>query len=227
MTIDRRVNFEIVGSIKRGRRCSNAWSRVRALACAAQRRRSGVGGGLRSVSRQRECDGRPLDRRLERADGFGCGGPACDRHPGHQRDQLSHHGRTPAWSGRGRQRRGPRRVSQLMVAVNADNGACLGLVAGSVYTRKGRFEVPHAKRKLSTRNPAAGSIRPPRPDGVGASRPRHRRLATGRATSTPSGRPCPTRELPLLTRVMHDRAVAGGGLLSSAAAILPVIGERT
>ncbi len=31
----------------------------------------------------------------------------------------------------------------------------------------------------------------------------------------------------LLTRVMHDRAVAGGGLLSSAAAILPFVGERT
>ena len=40
-------------------------------------------------------------------------------------------------------------LAHAMVAVDADNGACLGLVAGSVYTRKGRVEVPHAKRKLS------------------------------------------------------------------------------
>ena len=37
-----------------------------------------------------------------------------------------------------------------MVAVDADNGSCLGLVAGgSVCTRsKGRVKTPHAKRKL-------------------------------------------------------------------------------
>src|SRR5271167_483083 len=35
-----------------------------------------------------------------------------------------------------------------MVAVDADNGACLGLVAGSIYTRKGRVETPHTKRTL-------------------------------------------------------------------------------
>jgi len=30
--------------------------------------------------------------------------------------------------------------------VDAANGSCLGLVAGSVYTRHGRIETPHIKR---------------------------------------------------------------------------------
>ena len=35
-----------------------------------------------------------------------------------------------------------------MVAMDADNGSCLGLVGGAVYTRKGRVTSPHAKRRL-------------------------------------------------------------------------------
>lgn len=35
-----------------------------------------------------------------------------------------------------------------MVAVDAASGGCLGLVAGSVYIRKGRIKTPHAKRAL-------------------------------------------------------------------------------
>ena len=35
-----------------------------------------------------------------------------------------------------------------MAAVDADNGSCLGLVTGSIYNRKGRVRVSHAKRAL-------------------------------------------------------------------------------
>ena len=39
-------------------------------------------------------------------------------------------------------------LAHVMVAVDADNGACLGLVGGSIYNRKGRVRVSHAKRAL-------------------------------------------------------------------------------
>ena len=35
-----------------------------------------------------------------------------------------------------------------MVAVDAESEACLGLVAGEVWTRSGRVDVPHRKRPL-------------------------------------------------------------------------------
>ena len=50
-----------------------------------------------------------------------------------------------------------------MVAVDAGNGSCLGLVGGDVYTRKGRVTSPHAKRRSRTRNCAAGSTPASRP----------------------------------------------------------------
>ena len=38
-----------------------------------------------------------------------------------------------------------------MLALDADNGSCLGLVAGQVWTRKGRVTIPHDKRALEDR----------------------------------------------------------------------------
>ena len=113
-----------------------------------------------------------------------------------------------------------------MVAVDADNGACLGLVAGSVYTRKGRVEVPHAKRKLADKESRRWI------DTAAAAKTV---LAQAACVTVVGDRESdiyfwatlPDDSFHLLTRVMHDRAVAGAGLLSSAAAILPFVGERT
>lgn len=38
-----------------------------------------------------------------------------------------------------------------MLALDADSGSCLGLVAGRVWTRKGRVIIPHSKRALEDR----------------------------------------------------------------------------
>ena len=114
-----------------------------------------------------------------------------------------------------------------MVAVDADDGACLGLVAGAVYTRKGRVEVPHAKRKLSAKESRRWI------DTAAAAKPV---LAQAAAVTVVGDRESdiyslwatlPGEGFHLLTRVMHDRAVAGGGLLSSAAAKLPFVAART
>src|SRR5271167_947962 len=114
-----------------------------------------------------------------------------------------------------------------MVAVDADNGACLGLVAGSVYTRKGRVEVPHAKRKLADKESRRWI------DTAAAAKTL---LAQAACVTVVGDRESdiyalwatlPGENFHLLTRVMHDRAVAGGGLLSSAAAELPFAASRT
>jgi len=38
-----------------------------------------------------------------------------------------------------------------MLALDADSGSCLGLVAGRIWTRKGRVVIPHGKRALEDR----------------------------------------------------------------------------
>jgi hypothetical protein len=114
-----------------------------------------------------------------------------------------------------------------MAAVDADNGACLGLVAGTVYTRKGRVEVPHAKRQLSDKESRRWI------DTAATAKPV---LAQAAVVTVVGDRESdiyalwatlPGENFHLLTRVMHDRAVAGGGLLSSAAAELPFAASRT
>ena len=50
-----------------------------------------------------------------------------------------------------------------MLALDADSDACLGLVAGEVWTRPGRVTVPHAKRPLEEGNRGAGSAPPSEP----------------------------------------------------------------
>jgi hypothetical protein len=50
-----------------------------------------------------------------------------------------------------------------MLAVDAENGICLGLLSGEVWTRSGRRTVSHDQRDLSTRNRSAGSRPPSRP----------------------------------------------------------------
>lgn len=113
-----------------------------------------------------------------------------------------------------------------MLAVDAGNGSCLGLVAGSVYTRKGRVETPHAKRSLEDRESRRWI------DTAAAAKPV---LACAATVTVVADRESdiyaewatvPGENFHLLTRVMHERAVAGGGTLSSVAASLPFVATR-
>jgi DDE family transposase len=114
-----------------------------------------------------------------------------------------------------------------MVAVDADNGTCLGLVAGSIYTRQGRIETPRSKRTLEDKESRRWI------DTAAAAKPV---LAQAASVTVVADRESdiyaewatlPGENFHLLTRVMHDRAVAGGGTLSSAAAKLSVVATRT
>jgi len=114
-----------------------------------------------------------------------------------------------------------------MVAVDADNGSCLGLVGGAVYTRKGRVKTPHAKRQLKDKES-------------------HRWIDTGNQAKTvlqqaaivttvsdresdiyASWASLPDENFHVLARLMHDRAVVGGGTLSSVLAKLDFVSTRT
>lgn len=111
-----------------------------------------------------------------------------------------------------------------MLAVDADDGALLGLVAGRIWAREGTVSVAHAKRRL-------------------ADKESQRWLSTGEAAKTVLAAAALVTEvsdresdiyakwarLPepgfhILTRAMRDRAIAGGGRLSSA--VLQPGGEK-
>lgn len=104
-----------------------------------------------------------------------------------------------------------------MLAVDADGGGCLGLVTGSVYTRHGRVEIPHGERALEDKESrrwldtaAAAKTVLARAACVTVVADRESDIYAEWAT-------LPGDNFHLLTRAMHDRAVVGGGSLSSAA----------
>jgi hypothetical protein len=114
-----------------------------------------------------------------------------------------------------------------MVAVDAVNGSCLGLVGGSVYTRKGRVTTPHAKRALKDKESRrwidtarqAKTVLTSADIVTGVS-DRESDIYAGWAT-------VPDPKFHLLIRVMHNRAVVGGGTLSKALAPLPFVATRS
>jgi hypothetical protein len=114
-----------------------------------------------------------------------------------------------------------------MVAVDALSGSCLGLVAGSIYTREGRIETPHTKRppeKKESRRwiETAAAAKP-----VLAKATTVTVVADRESDIYAEWATLPAENFHLLTRAMHDRAVAGGGTLSGEAAKRPFAGTRT
>jgi hypothetical protein len=107
-----------------------------------------------------------------------------------------------------------------MMAVDADTGACLGLAGGKVWTRQGDVEVPHAARALEDKE----SLRWVTTAAAKAA------LAEARMITVVNDREgdfyahwarTPGGNVHLLSRVMHDHALIGGGTLRKAAARTP------
>ena len=114
-----------------------------------------------------------------------------------------------------------------MAAVDARDGACLGLVAGSIWTRAGRVEVEHGQRALADKESCrwldtARTARAvlERADCITVVADRESDIYAEWAT-------LPDAKLHLLTRVMHDRSLADGGTLYEAADELGVVDTRT
>jgi Transposase DDE domain len=109
-----------------------------------------------------------------------------------------------------------------MIAVDADGGGLLGLAGGKVWTRQGDNTVPHGKRALSEKESSRW---------IDTAEMAKESLAQARLITIVGDRESdiyahwaltPGEGVHLLTRLMHDHAVAAGGTVSKAVARQPV-----
>jgi hypothetical protein len=114
-----------------------------------------------------------------------------------------------------------------MLALDADTDACLGLVAGELWTRPGRVTVPHQKRPLEERESRRWLSTPERAKEV---------LRAAAAVTVIDDREgdiyakwasVSAQNFHLLTRSMHDRILADGRSMYAAAAALPIADVST
>jgi DDE family transposase len=103
-----------------------------------------------------------------------------------------------------------------MMAVDADDGACLGLAGGKVWTRKGKVKVPHAQRSLADKESARWITTADQAKEV---------LAQARMITVINDREgdfyahwalTPGPGVHHLSRVMHDHALVKGATLRKA-----------
>lgn len=112
-----------------------------------------------------------------------------------------------------------------MLAVDAADGAVLGLVGGQVVTRQGDVDTPHAKRTLTAKESGRW---------VATAEQAKEVLAEADTITVVDDREgdfyahwshTPGANVHLLTRLMNDHAVAEGGTVRSAIARQPVAGK--
>lgn len=114
-----------------------------------------------------------------------------------------------------------------MLALDADTGNCLGLVAGRVWTRKGRVTIPHDKRALADRESdrwvstgLAGKKVLANATMVTIIGDRESEFYAAWAT-------LPDANIHLISRAMHDRSLVGGGSLFAAGNDFDVVETKT
>ena len=103
-----------------------------------------------------------------------------------------------------------------MMAVDADSGLCLGLVGGALWRRERDVETPHGERPLAERESLRWLTTAEQAKDV---------LAAARMVTVINDREgdiyahwarTPQENVHLLSRVMHDHALVGGGTLRQA-----------
>jgi len=114
-----------------------------------------------------------------------------------------------------------------MLAVDAATGGCLGLVAGSVYTRQSRIGIPHGERALADKESRRWIETASAAKAVLVQAACVTVVADRESDIYAEWATLPAGNFHLLTRVMHDRAVVDGGTLFSAAQGLAFAGTRT
>jgi hypothetical protein len=114
-----------------------------------------------------------------------------------------------------------------LLAVDADDGSCLGLLSGQIWTRKGRRTTPHDERELSDKESQRWT------SSVVAARP----LLTNAAMVTVLGdresdifafyAASAEQHFHVVARSMHDRKLADKSGLYEASDAMPVVDRRT
>jgi hypothetical protein len=109
------------------------------------------------------------------------------------------------------------------LAVDADSGVQLGLAGGTVWTRRGQAQTPHAHRRLQDKESARW---------IATAEQATETLAAARLITIIDDREgdfyahwalTPAGNVHLLTRLMHDHALLKGGTVRTALARLPVV----
>jgi hypothetical protein len=104
-----------------------------------------------------------------------------------------------------------------MLAVDADTYGCLGLVSGRLWTRPGRRRVDHGKRSLADKESQRWLSTAEAAKSVLAAAAAVTVVADRESDIYAEWARLPGLRFHLLTRAMHDRVIAEGGRLSTAA----------
>jgi Transposase DDE domain len=113
-----------------------------------------------------------------------------------------------------------------MLAVDAENGSCLGLVSGQVWTRKGRRTVSHDLRDLSDKESQRWIAT------AMAAKPLLAKAAMVTAVGDRESdifalyASVAEANIRVIARSMHDRKLADGGGLYAASEVMPVADQR-
>jgi hypothetical protein len=107
-------------------------------------------------------------------------------------------------------------ILHAMMAVDGDDGSCLGLVGGKIWTRKGDVKIPHSKRPLSEKESGRW---------LDTAEQAREVLASAHMITVINDREgdfyahwalTPDNGVHVLSRVMRDHAVVAGGTLRKA-----------
>ena len=113
-----------------------------------------------------------------------------------------------------------------MLAVDARDGCCLGLVAGRGWTRAGRQEVAHPERPLSARESERWLSTAVAARTVLAEAAMVTVIADRESDLYAAWAQLPGEAFHLIARTGKDRRLHGGGMLHAFGAALPVAGTR-
>jgi hypothetical protein len=102
-----------------------------------------------------------------------------------------------------------------MLGLDAETGGLLGLVAGRVWTREGRVEIPHAKRQLADKESERWLSTAQSAKTVLAGAAMVTEISDRESDIYAKWARAPAPGFHVLTRAMHDRPVLGGGKLST------------
>ena len=113
-----------------------------------------------------------------------------------------------------------------MLAVDAQDGSCLGLVTGRIWTRAGRVTVPHEERPLSARESARWLSTAETAKTVLAQAAMVTVIADRESDIYAEWARVPANNFHLITRVKKDRRLHKGGTLYALGAALPAADTR-
>ena len=102
-------------------------------------------------------------------------------------------------------------LAHVMVAVDAADGACLGLLGGSIYNRKGRVSTPHAKRALKDKESKRWGETAQAAKTTASAATMITAISDRESDIYHYWASAPEPNFHLLARMRQDRGMAGGG----------------